>query len=186
MHPDSVSPTSSFFDSGPMDPTSIGAFRKWQREIHEAVSELKHQLENKNEKVDELSKRVATLERESDWLRAQRNSAVTELLTIKSYHQEAATELAARTSELREDDLEGALAAWATAVNKAMNHLQRRLHNVSTSSVQFSQAQQAPTPIQSMQAADLAPQTPLYFTYPSTYYQNGYCMAHGNFHSAPQ
>ena len=70
-----------------------------------------------SEKIDELTKRVATLERENDELRTQRRTAVTGIKNSRITHQDTATAFHTRTANLDDDDLEGALVAWGIAVN---------------------------------------------------------------------
>ncbi|KAF9739211.1 hypothetical protein PMIN06_009249 [Paraphaeosphaeria minitans] len=74
--------------------------------------------------IANLSARITALEQENARLRTQRLTAVARVRNTHIVHAEAATAFYMRMAQIEDDDVEGALGAWGTAVDAQIGHMQ--------------------------------------------------------------
>ncbi|KAF1924282.1 uncharacterized protein M421DRAFT_424920 [Didymella exigua CBS 183.55] len=79
----------------------------------------------------ETQARISALEAHNTYLLARRTEAVTQLLNLRTLHQESANAFLVRAGDVGEDDFEGMLGVWATSVTTLLNVQQRALGMVS-------------------------------------------------------
>ncbi|KAF1841242.1 uncharacterized protein K460DRAFT_359755 [Cucurbitaria berberidis CBS 394.84] len=151
----------------------IKALQESQRDQAERLSALEHDnasLQAFKDKTQALVARIEALEQHNAHLNARRKEAVSQLLNLRSLHQEADNAFQVRTLDIQPDDLEGMLCIYGTSITTVMSHHQRILAYLRTRS----QVYTAPTPLVQQ---PIGP-TPICYAYPPAYTQAGYCRAH--------
>jgi hypothetical protein len=98
----------------------VKSFEEQLLDLTNGLREVKIDADNKSILIQELTSRIATLEREKAVLGAGRREAVSHLLNLRTRHLEASNAFIFRTADVREDDLEGVLVAWGTSMTTVM------------------------------------------------------------------
>lgn len=98
----------------------IKVLEKRQQELADVISDIKKESEEKDTTIDTLATRVEVLERANKTLLSRRREAVSQLINLRTGHQEAANAFQLRTNDIQPEDLEGVLVAWGTTINTIM------------------------------------------------------------------
>lgn len=98
----------------------LKTLEKRQQELVDIVGTMKQESEEKDAKIAYLASRVEALERVNETLDSRRREAVSQLLNLRTRHQEAASAFIMRTNDIQPEDLEGMLVAWGTTINTVM------------------------------------------------------------------
>ncbi|KAJ4355346.1 hypothetical protein N0V95_003021 [Ascochyta clinopodiicola] len=112
-----------------------------------------------------LHARVQALEQQATHQTIRRKETVTQLLSLRTLHQEASNAFQVRASDIESDDLEGMLGVHATSITTILNHHQRALG-------QLRALGQVPPYSQGLGCYSGG------HAYPAQYGQAGYCLAH--------
>jgi hypothetical protein len=112
-----------------------------------------------------LLARIAALEQHNATLTARRRETVSQLLNLRTLHQDADNTFQLRSQDIHPDDLEGMVAVYASSATTVMNHHQRVLAQMRVQNQQCAPAMYyQPQPPRSM--------------FPMAYTEAGYCHAH--------
>jgi hypothetical protein len=124
-----------------------------------------------------LIARVTAVEEYNADLAARRREAVSQLLNLRTLHQEASNAFILRSQDIQPDDFEGMVRVYASSVMTVMNHHQRVLGQLSVNGQISNYATQNSYAACAPNSNYTYPQqgNPVY---PMAYDQNGYCRAH--------
>ncbi|KZM23957.1 uncharacterized protein EKO05_0009340 [Ascochyta rabiei] len=149
----------------------IKALQEQQRQQADRIAVLEHKnalLQSSHPAPSTLLARIEALEQQNTHLTTRRKEAVTQLLNLRTLHQEASNAFLVRASDIEADDLEGMLGVHATSITTVLNHHQRALGQL--------------RPLGHMPPYGTAIQGPgcypVGYAYPTQYNQTGYCQAH--------
>jgi hypothetical protein len=134
---------------------------------HEArISALEKENTELKASHQDLLARVTIIEQENAALAAARRETVSQLLNLRTLHQEADNTFHQRSQDIQPDDLERMIGVYANAVTTVLSHHQRVLWQVRANG----------------QMSTYAPATYSQQTrspFPVAYNEAGYCHAHG-------
>lgn len=144
-----------------------------QHRQEQRITELEHEnaqlRTSQTQSQEDLLARITALEEQNANQAARRREAVSQLLNLRTHHQEAANAFQLRSQDVQPDDLEGMLSVYANSVTTVMNHHQRVLGQLRSYNGQ--------NPTYSTQMPAMYPQQ-VHGTYPMAYTPQGYCRAH--------
>jgi hypothetical protein len=120
-------------------------------------------LKTTSPSLSSLLARIEALEQQNAHLVARRKEAVTQLLNLRTLHQEANNAFAVRAVDIEADDLEGVLGLYGTSMTTVLNQHQRALGQMRA---------------QWQGGGAAAGGWPVGYAYPVGYGQMGYCLAH--------
>lgn len=116
------------------------------------------------QRLSDLLARIELLEQQNAHLTTRRKEAVTQLMNMRTLHQEASNAFLVRASDIEPDDLEGMLGVYGTSVTTVLNLHQRALAQMRNGQVGVYGAAGVGCPVG--------------YAYPAGYGQSGYCLGH--------
>jgi hypothetical protein len=144
-----------------------------QHRQEQRITELEHEnaqlRASQTKSQEEMLARITALEEQDANHAARRREAVSQLLNLRTHHQEAANAFQLRSQDIQPDDLEGMLSVYANSVTTVMNHHQRVLGQW--------RSYNGLNPTYSTQFPAMHPQQ-VHGAYPMAYTAQGYCRAH--------
>lgn len=127
------------------------------------------------ESARNLVDRVNALEEHNTHMAARRRECVTQLLSLRTLHQEASNAFDLRAQDIQPEYLEGTLTAYTTSITSVVNHHQRALGALRSKN--YVSPTYAP-PVYTTPAPYPDTLTQASYLYPSLYNQWGYCRVH--------
>jgi hypothetical protein len=146
----------------------LKAIQAAQRTQEDRISTLEKENTELKAFQQSLLARLTIIEQENAILSTGRRNAVSQLLNLRTLHQEADNTFHQRSQDMQPDDLERMIGVYANSVTTVLNHHQRLLGQMRANG-QMSTYAPATT--------NMALQ-PVRYQYPAAYNEAGYCRAH--------
>jgi hypothetical protein len=143
-----------------------------------ALEKENDDLKTSQADIQVLMNRITTLEQHNAHLADRRREAVSQLLNLRTLHQEASNTFHLRSQDIQPNDLEGMIGVYANSVTTVMNHHQRVLGQLRANGqlsnyiLQGAYGTCVPTPMH------MHPQQGRSL-YPMAYNEAGFCRTHG-------
>ncbi|KAH7394886.1 hypothetical protein DE146DRAFT_764497 [Phaeosphaeria sp. MPI-PUGE-AT-0046c] len=151
----------------------LKAIQDNQRHQEQRITEL--ELENAQLRAsqtrthEDLLARIIAVEEHNTNQGARRREAVSQLLNLRTHHQEAANAFQLRSQDIQPENLEGMFVVYANSVTTVMNHHQRVLSQL--------RSYNGSNPTYATHISTMHPQN-VHGAYPTAYTAAGYCRAH--------
>lgn len=164
----------------------LKALQETQKEQAERIVALEREnaeLKASQMTIRDLLARIDALEQYNFQLAARRRECVSQLLTCRPLHQDAANAFHVRSQDIQPEDLESMLSVHTNAVTMALNHQQRALGQLRSGGY-GPQGPGASCPPTHYPGAPYPPGAshmrppPMRIDYPLAYDENGKCRAH--------